>query len=32
MRLRGVWTTNVTALMAGFGVFGSFLLVPQPPG
>jgi len=29
MRLRGVWTTNLTAMMAGFGMFGSFLLVPQ---
>jgi EmrB/QacA subfamily drug resistance transporter len=29
MQLRGVWTTNVTALMVGFGMFGSFLLVPQ---
>jgi EmrB/QacA subfamily drug resistance transporter len=29
MRLRGVWTTNITALMVGFGMFGSFLLVPQ---
>ena len=29
MRMRGVWTTNVTALMVGFGMFGSFLLVPQ---
>jgi EmrB/QacA subfamily drug resistance transporter len=29
MRLRAVWTTNVTALMVGFGMFGSFLLVPQ---
>ena len=29
MRLRGVWTTNVTALMVGFGMFGSFLLIPQ---
>jgi MFS family permease len=29
MRLRGVWTTNVTASMVGFGMFGSFLLVPQ---
>jgi MFS family permease len=28
MRLRGVWTTNLTALMVGFGMFGSFLLVP----
>ncbi len=24
-----MWTTNVTALMVGFGMFGSFLLVPQ---
>jgi len=29
MRLRGVWTTNVTAMLVGFGMFGSFLLVPQ---
>jgi EmrB/QacA subfamily drug resistance transporter len=29
MRMRGVWTTNVTALMVGFGMFGSFLLIPQ---
>jgi EmrB/QacA subfamily drug resistance transporter len=29
MRMRSVWTTNVTALMVGFGMFGSFLLVPQ---
>jgi EmrB/QacA subfamily drug resistance transporter len=29
MRLRSVWTTNVTALMVGFGMFGSFLLVPK---
>ena len=29
LRLRGVWTTNVTGLMVGFGMFGSFLLVPQ---
>ena len=29
MQLRGVWTTNVTALMVGFGMFGSFLLIPQ---
>jgi EmrB/QacA subfamily drug resistance transporter len=29
MRLRGVWTTNLTALMVGFGMFGSFLLVPK---
>jgi MFS family permease len=24
-----VWTTNATALMVGFGMFGSFLLIPQ---
>jgi EmrB/QacA subfamily drug resistance transporter len=29
LRMRGVWTTNVTGLMVGFGMFGSFLLVPQ---
>jgi EmrB/QacA subfamily drug resistance transporter len=29
MRLRGVWTTNVVALLMGFGMFGSFILVPQ---
>jgi MFS family permease len=29
MRARGVWTTNLTGLMVGFGMFGSFLLVPQ---
>jgi EmrB/QacA subfamily drug resistance transporter len=29
MRLRPVWTTNITALMVGFGMFGSFLLVPK---
>ena len=29
MRLRPVWTTNATAMMVGFGMFGSFLLVPQ---
>jgi EmrB/QacA subfamily drug resistance transporter len=28
LRQRPVWTTNVTALMVGFGMFGSFLLVP----
>ena len=26
---RGVWTTNVTALLVGFGMFGSFMLIPQ---
>jgi MFS family permease len=29
MRRRGVWTTNVTALLVGFGMFGSFILIPQ---
>jgi EmrB/QacA subfamily drug resistance transporter len=29
MRTRRVWTTNLTGLMVGFGMFGSFLLVPQ---
>ena len=29
MRLRGVWTTNLTALLVGFGMFGSFILIPQ---
>jgi EmrB/QacA subfamily drug resistance transporter len=29
MRLRGVWTTNLSALLIGFGMFGSFVLVPQ---
>jgi EmrB/QacA subfamily drug resistance transporter len=36
MRRRGVWTTNVTAFLVGFGMFGSFILIPQfvqaPPG
>ncbi len=29
MRRRPVWTTNVAALLVGFGMFGSFILVPQ---
>jgi len=29
LRLRGVWTTNVTAFLTGFGMFGSFILIPQ---
>jgi EmrB/QacA subfamily drug resistance transporter len=29
MRLRGVWTTNFTSLLVGFGMFGAFLLLPQ---
>ena len=27
--VRGVWTTNLTAFLIGFGMFGSFILVPQ---
>ncbi len=29
MRMRGVWTTNVAGLLIGFGMFGSFILIPQ---
>jgi EmrB/QacA subfamily drug resistance transporter len=29
MRLRGVWTTNLAALLFGFGMYSSFILVPQ---
>jgi EmrB/QacA subfamily drug resistance transporter len=29
LRLRGVWTTNLTAVMVGFGMFGAYLLLPQ---
>jgi len=29
MRLRGVWTTNLAALLFGFGMFSSFILVPE---
>src|SRR4051794_24236532 len=29
MQRRGVWTTNVAALLVGFGMFGSFILIPQ---
>ena len=29
MQLRGVWTTNVTAVLLGAGMFGSFILIPQ---
>jgi EmrB/QacA subfamily drug resistance transporter len=29
MRLRGVWSTNLTGLLIGFGMFGSFILIPQ---
>jgi EmrB/QacA subfamily drug resistance transporter len=28
MRLRGVWTTNLTSLLVGFGMFGAYLLLP----
>jgi EmrB/QacA subfamily drug resistance transporter len=29
MRVRPVWTTNVAALVLGFGIFASFVLVPE---
>ena len=29
MRLRGVWTTNVTTVFVGFGMFSAYLLLPQ---
>jgi EmrB/QacA subfamily drug resistance transporter len=29
LRLRPVWTTNVSATLIGFGMFASFVLVPQ---
>ncbi|HEX8854225.1 MAG TPA: MFS transporter [Thermoleophilaceae bacterium] len=29
MRERAVFTTNLTALFVGFGMFGSFILIPQ---
>jgi MFS family permease len=29
MQRRGVWTTNLAALFVGFGMFGSFILIPQ---
>jgi EmrB/QacA subfamily drug resistance transporter len=29
LRLRGVWTTNLVGLLLGFGMFGSFILIPQ---
>jgi EmrB/QacA subfamily drug resistance transporter len=36
MRRRAVWSTNVAGLLVGFGMFGSFILIPQfvqaPPG
>jgi EmrB/QacA subfamily drug resistance transporter len=36
MKRRPVWATNLAALLVGFGMFGSFILIPQfvqaPPG
>ena len=29
MRLRGVWTTNATTVLVGFGMFWAYLLLPQ---
>jgi EmrB/QacA subfamily drug resistance transporter len=29
MRIRGVWTTNLVALLLGFGMYASFILLPQ---
>jgi len=29
LRLRGVWTTNLTGFLIGYGMFGSFILIPQ---
>jgi EmrB/QacA subfamily drug resistance transporter len=29
MRRRGVWATNLVAILLGFGMFGSFILIPQ---
>ncbi|MEA2418987.1 MAG: hypothetical protein QOE60_1193 [Thermoleophilaceae bacterium] len=29
LRLRGVWTVNLTGFLIGFGMFGSFILIPQ---
>jgi EmrB/QacA subfamily drug resistance transporter len=29
LRERAVWTTNLTAFLTGFGMFGSFILIPQ---
>lgn len=29
MRVRAVWTTNLAAVLFGFGMMGAFLLVPQ---
>jgi MFS family permease len=29
MRIHGVWTTNTVALLLGFGMYSSFILVPE---
>jgi EmrB/QacA subfamily drug resistance transporter len=29
MRIRGVWTTNTVAFLLGFGMYASFILLPQ---
>ena len=29
MRLPGVWTTNLAALLLGFGMYSAFVLIPQ---
>ena len=29
MRIRAVWTTNAAALLIGFGMYSSFVLIPQ---
>jgi EmrB/QacA subfamily drug resistance transporter len=29
MRIRGVWTTNAVAFLLGFGMYSSFILLPQ---
>src|SRR5262249_19766336 len=29
MRIRGVWTTNLAALLIGFGMYSAFILIPQ---
>ncbi|HEY8315392.1 MAG TPA: MFS transporter [Gaiellaceae bacterium] len=29
MRIRGVWTTNAVAALLGFGMYASFILLPQ---
>ena len=29
MRVRGVWTINLAAALIGFGMYSSFMLIPQ---